>query len=74
LLSPVEFNQSSGLVSFQIPGNSCAEIRGVLHEKYKIFVRLIPHYNAMRIATAHFNSRLDIDHLMQALDAIVRGR
>ncbi len=73
LMSPLPFEQSSGLVAFKAPGNSCYEIGRMLREKYKIVVRLIPHYNAVRVATAHFNNEADIDKLVVALDEIVRG-
>ena len=53
---------------------SSADFAGrMLREKYKIVVRLIPHYNAVRVATAHFNNEADIDKLVVALDEIVRG-
>lgn len=70
LLSPLPYAQSSGLVTFSIRDHSASDVRAVLHEKYKIYVRVIPHYNAMRISTAHFNQPEDIDRLIWALEQI----
>jgi len=36
-------------------------------------VRVVQHYNALRISTAHFNNEADVNALMSALDEIVRG-
>jgi selenocysteine lyase/cysteine desulfurase len=73
LLTPLDFDASSGLLAFQAPGHVCYEIGRELREKYKIVVRLIPHYNAVRISTAHFNTEADIDKLMAALEKIARA-
>ena len=71
LLSPLGFADSSGLVAFKVPGYACGEIGRVLREKYQILVRLIPHYNAVRIATAHFNNEADVNRLVMALNEII---
>jgi selenocysteine lyase/cysteine desulfurase len=73
LMSPRRFEESSGLVTFKAPGNACFDIGRQLREQYKIVVRLIPHYNAVRISTAHFNNEEDYDKFFKALDKIVRG-
>jgi selenocysteine lyase/cysteine desulfurase len=73
MLSPQSFEDSSGLVTFKAPGNAAFEIGRQLREKYKIVVRLIPHYNAVRVSTAHFNNEADFDKLFSAVDQIVRG-
>lgn len=73
MLSPREFDASSGLVTFKAPGNVCFEMGRQLRENYKIVVRLIPHYNAVRVSTAHFNNEADYDKFFAAIDHIVRG-
>ena len=73
LLTPVEFEQSSGLTSFVIKGHNAGEASRTLWEKSKMMVRVIPHYNAIRISTGHFVSEQDIDQLMKALDDIHEG-
>jgi selenocysteine lyase/cysteine desulfurase len=70
LLSPIPFEQSSGLTTFVIQDHQAQEVANQLREQKKIYTRVIPHFNAMRIATAHFNAPQDIDILMAALDEI----
>jgi selenocysteine lyase/cysteine desulfurase len=68
LLTPIPFEQSSGLVVFEAKGQSAGEISKELRENWAMPIRVIPHYNAIRISTAHFNNTDDIDRLMEALD------
>jgi selenocysteine lyase/cysteine desulfurase len=68
LLTPVPFEQSAGLTVFEMPGKLAGEISRDLRENWAIPVRVIPHYNAIRISTAHFNNTTDIDKLLEALD------
>lgn len=72
LLTPVSFEASSGLTSFVVEKPAVHEISKELREKWAMPIRVIPHYNAIRISTAHFNNTDDIDQLMQALDQINR--
>lgn len=72
LLTPLPFEQSSGLTSFVVEGCQAAEISKTLRETQRTFVRVIPHYNAIRISTAHFNQPGDITRLMQALESIAQ--
>lgn len=71
LVTPLAPEQSSGLTSFALAGKEAGAVSTRLREKYRILVRVVTHYNAIRIATAHFNSEEDVDRLMQALDEIV---
>jgi selenocysteine lyase/cysteine desulfurase len=70
LISPYPFDESSGLVSFIINDHQAGDVSSVLRQDDKIYTRVIPHYNALRISTAHFNNTEDIDRLMEALDRI----
>jgi selenocysteine lyase/cysteine desulfurase len=70
LLSPRSFEQSSGLTTFVIEDHQAAEVSKQLRETWKIYVRVIPHYNAMRISTAHFNQPQDVARLMTAIEQI----
>ena len=72
LLTPLSFEESSGLTSFVVDGHVAGEVSKALREQWKIHVRVIPHYNAIRISTAHFNNREDLDRLMAALEQICR--
>jgi selenocysteine lyase/cysteine desulfurase len=73
LLTPVPFESSSGLTTFVVEGKEAGQVSQALRENWKMPVRVIPHYNAIRIATAHFNLPEDIDRLMMALEQIVRS-
>lgn len=71
LMTPPTFAESSGLTTFTVAGHNAGELLAQLRQQ-RIYGRHIPHYNAMRIATAHFTSRADIDCLMEALDVMTR--
>jgi selenocysteine lyase/cysteine desulfurase len=73
LITPIEPVHSSGLTSFIIKDFIAQEVSTQLREKYKIYVRVIPHYNAIRISTAHFNSTDDIDKLIASIHEIRMG-
>jgi selenocysteine lyase/cysteine desulfurase len=70
LITPHPFIDSSGLTSFIFEGHNAHDVSHVLREKWHIYVRVVPHFNAIRISTAHFNNNGDIDRLFEALDQI----
>ena len=70
LLSPLSFEHSSGLASFEIEDHAAGEVSRALRERWKMTTRVIPHYNALRISTAHFNTPADIDKLISAIEEI----
>lgn len=70
LLTPRAWEESAGLVTFATPGRDAGALLNLLRERYRIYLRGIPHYNAIRVSTAHFNDPTDIEHLLEALDAI----
>jgi len=70
LLTPLAYEESSGLTSFVFEGKNAQEISNVCREKERIYLRVIPHYNAIRVSTAHFNTPKDIDHLFEALEQL----
>ncbi len=72
LLTPQSYEESSGLTSFVIEGHQAQEVSNKLRERSKIFTRVIPHFNALRIATAHFNTVEDVEKLMMGLEGIAR--
>jgi selenocysteine lyase/cysteine desulfurase len=72
LLTPYAWEASSGLTSFSVAGHVAGDVSRLLREKWRIHVRVVPHYNALRISTAHFNNEADVNALMTALDEIVR--
>jgi selenocysteine lyase/cysteine desulfurase len=70
LLTPVDFEDSSGLTTFVIVGHEAGQVSQALREKHRIHTRVIPHYNALRLSTAHFNNVADVDRVMLALEEI----
>jgi selenocysteine lyase/cysteine desulfurase len=70
LLTPESFEESSGLTAFVIEGHKAGEVQKILHEKWKISTRVIPHYNAMRLSTTYFNNTDDIHKIMAGLEEI----
>jgi selenocysteine lyase/cysteine desulfurase len=70
LLTPESFEESSGLTSFVIEGHNAGEVQRELHEKWKISTRVIPHYNAMRLSTTHFNNPDDVNKIMTGIEEI----
>jgi len=69
LLTPVKAEESAGLTSFVIEGHEAQKVSQAMREQHNIFLRVIPHYNAIRVSTAHFNNEEDIDKLMRGLEA-----
>ena len=70
LITPLSFAESSGLNTFIIEGQNAGDVSTRLRQEFRIYTRVIPHYNAMRISTAHFNTQADIDVLINALKAL----
>ena len=70
LLTPLPFEQSSGLTTFVMDDWNAGELSRELFQRSRIRVRVIPHYNATRISTAHFNNEADVDILIKTLDEI----
>lgn len=70
LLTPLPFEQSSGLTTFVMEGWDAGKLSRELFQRSRIRVRVIPHYNATRISTAHFNNEADVDILIKTLDEI----
>ena len=68
LLTPRSFEHSSGLTTFVTDGWDAKKLSKALMRQARVSVRVIPHYNALRIATAHFNNQADLDVLMATLD------
>ncbi len=71
LLTPVPYEQSGGLTTFTVIGHNSGDVSVDLRKESRprrIVVRVIPHYNAIRLSTAHFNNVRDVDEVLAALD------
>jgi selenocysteine lyase/cysteine desulfurase len=73
LLTPLPFDQSSGLIAFSVKGKQAGEVSTILRQKARIHVRVVPHYDAIRIATHCFVNEADLDKLMAVLDEIANS-
>ncbi len=69
LLTPLAAEDSSGLVSFVVTGKQAQDVAGVLREN-RITVRVVDHYNCIRIATAHFDTADDVERCLATVDAL----
>ena len=72
LLTPQKWEESSPLTAITVEGHEAGELSRSLRERWSIHVRVVPHYDAIRISTAHFNNEADIEKLVNALDTIVQ--
>lgn len=70
LLTPVPWERSSGLVAFRTERGDAHAVASALRVEHGIHTRVVPHYNAIRIAVAHFVDRSDLDRLISALDRL----
>jgi selenocysteine lyase/cysteine desulfurase len=70
LLTPREWESSSALTSFSVEGFDAAQVCDTVRRKWRIHTRVVPHYNAIRVSTAHYNNCEDIDCLISALDSL----
>jgi selenocysteine lyase/cysteine desulfurase len=68
LLTPVAIEHSSGLVVFAMPGRDPEAAASEVRDKWQIYTRMVLGGTGIRISTAHFNSREDIDLLLRHMD------
>jgi len=69
LLSPDEWDHSSGLTTFQVDGvDDVQAYRKWLLEERQTVVRSVPEFRALRISTAFFNDQADIERLLKLLE------
>ncbi len=69
MLTPVP--GASGLVSFTLEGHNEAEVVKQLHEQHNIYIRNIPSTKSLRVSTGFYNTKEEIDTLVQALRDLV---
>jgi len=71
LHTPMSWDRASGLNSFSIPGVSDVEaLYARLIAEHRIYVQRIESFQALRISTAYFTSRDDVDRLLAVLDVV----
>jgi selenocysteine lyase/cysteine desulfurase len=73
LLTPLAWERASGLNVFGIPGIADVEVLyQQLIAEHRIYVQPIGVLRALRISTAYFTSRDDVDQLLAVLDTLVK--
>lgn len=70
LLTPQPFEQAAGLTTFMTDGWNAGKLSQALWREGRMRVRVIPHYNALRISTAHYNNQADVDLLISTMDKL----
>jgi L-cysteine/cystine lyase len=67
IITPIETEKSSGLVSFTIQAIDMNNIVTELYRSKKIIIRSIPYPECLRISVHYFNTEEEIDILIEAL-------
>ena len=70
VLTPAEWIDSSGLVSFTIEGYSGVEASKRLWNDYRIIQRRVEEPSAVRVSCAYFTNDADLDALARAVSAL----
>ncbi|HVX30126.1 MAG TPA: aminotransferase class V-fold PLP-dependent enzyme, partial [Nitrolancea sp.] len=73
LHSPLDWEDSSALVTFGFDGWNGVELSQRLWNDYQIIQRRVQVPNGVRISCAYFNDSSDLDRLFEALRALRRG-
>lgn len=73
LLTPDDWERSSGLVTFRVDGvNDVQAFRQWLLKERRTVVRSVPEFCALRVSTAFFNNQADVDRLLGDLSGFQR--
>ena len=67
LITPLKYENSSGLVSFIIKEGEHEKIAKKLYDKEKIIIRSIPLPDCLRVSLHYFNTEEEVDILIKAL-------
>ncbi|MEL7119033.1 MAG: aminotransferase class V-fold PLP-dependent enzyme [Bacteroidota bacterium] len=72
LKSPVSDDLSAGIQNVEVKGKKVREVKAVLGEKYQIDCRPMTSHdlNGLRISLAIFNTKADVDYLVNALNEL----
>jgi selenocysteine lyase/cysteine desulfurase len=74
LHTPMAWERASALNVFSIPGVDDVEaLYQRLIDEHRIYVQRIGIFKALRVSTAYFTSRADVDRLLEVLDRIVQA-
>ncbi|HYI15799.1 MAG TPA: aminotransferase class V-fold PLP-dependent enzyme, partial [Thermomicrobiales bacterium] len=74
VVTPPEWQESSGIVTFTIAGLAGEDISRQLWENERITQRRVEVPSAVRVSCTYFTSEEDVTRLGRAVDQIARGR
>jgi len=67
LFTPNQWELSSAMTGFALSGISCNEISKRLWESHRVLVRTVGEFDAVRISTAVFNTREEVELLLRLI-------
>ena len=67
LFTPDQWEVSSAMTTFALAGISCNEMSKQLWESHRVLVRTVGEFDAVRISTALFNTREEIELLLRLI-------
>lgn len=70
VVTPLEWESSSGIVVFSIAGRSGAELRFQLRDEERIETRIVEMPSAVRASCAYFTAPEDVNHLVRTVARI----
>jgi selenocysteine lyase/cysteine desulfurase len=70
LHTPHAWEESSAMTTFSVAGMSCGDVSNRLWEQDRILVRLVGEYDAVRISTAVFNTREEVELLLERVSRL----
>lgn len=68
--TPIEWENSSGLVNFAVEGISGAELSRRFRDEFQIIQRAVRHPEGVRLSCAYFTSPEDVEHVVSAVKTI----
>lgn len=74
VVTPLEWHESSGIVTFTIAGIDGTEVSQELWERDRIAQRRVEDPSAVRVSCTYFTNEDDVTRLVAAVDRIARGR
>lgn len=72
VLTPVDPDLSTGIVSFSVQGRSGTEVNSALWASHRILGRRAADNTAMRLSVAFFTTEAEIDTVLEAVKALAR--
>jgi selenocysteine lyase/cysteine desulfurase len=68
-----EWDDSSAMTTFSLPGRTTQEVMGCLWDRHRIQTRGVHEWEAVRVSTAVYNQMEEIDRLVSTLDDLTRS-